>query len=447
MVYREIGKASLRTFNRLPSSLNSTPVAASYNNNNNGKKNSNAIGAQIHQSQLPRQSSSIVRSTINFRRLRPQGSALQSITGRTRSDSLQRNASSHLSSSSAASSTITSYGIPPKRSHIAGPGLPEYDKVADEDRAERPDAARRRWVRSPGDAPERISFAKFLHTDLLAASTPPKIEESVRRSVDSFLSVPFAFENFVIFGIFTSVDMFLYTITFLPLRCLLPIIRIAIWICAMLLVAFWWIVCTLARHLLHLMIISSTLKSHTTVANTSTSCEWLWKWANNLWPRIHRSHIYDLLRLGLLLGAYCGLQVLNMSRIYHLIRSQDFIKLYVIMSMVEIFDRLLSSFGQDVLDSLYWTVRTNPYLLRSQPLIAFVYVWLHASLFFVNVATMNVAINSSNHALLTLLISNNFAEIKTSVFKKFDRNNLFMVASSDITERFKLCVFVSNDAF
>jgi len=52
-----------------------------------------------------------------------------------------------------------------------------------------------------------------------------------------------------------------------------------------------------------------------------------------------------------------GLQFLDMSRIYHHIRGQEMIKLYVIISMVEIFDRLLSSFGQDVLDSLYWTVR------------------------------------------------------------------------------------------
>ena len=120
------------------------------------------------------------------------------------------------------------------------------------------------------------------------------------------------------------------------------------------------------------------------------------------------------------------------------------IKLYVILSMVEIFDRLLSSFGQDVLDTLYWTVRTNPRagrLVYEIPM-ALIYINLHACLFFVNVATINVAINSADQALMTLLISNNFAEIKTSVFKKFDANNLFQVASSDVTERFKLCVFM-----
>ena len=39
--------------------------------------------------------------------------------------------------------------------------------------------------------------------------------------------------------------------------------------------------------------------------------------------------------------------------------------------------------------------------------------------------TLNVAINSSNKALLTIMMSNNFVELKGSVFKKFDKNNLF----------------------
>lgn len=80
---------------------------------------------------------------------------------------------------------------------------------------------------------------------------------------------------------------------------------------------------------------------------------------HRLRPQFHRSHGYDLLRVVLFGGALLGLQLLDMSRVYHYIRGQAMIKLYVIISMVEIFDRLISSFGQDVLDSLYWTVRTE----------------------------------------------------------------------------------------
>ena len=46
--------------------------------------------------------------------------------------------------------------------------------------------------------------------------------------------------------------------------------------------------------------------------------------------------------------------------------------------------------------------------------------------------TLNVAINASNKALLTIMMSNNFVELKGSVFKKFDRSNLFQVSLLNI---------------
>jgi hypothetical protein len=43
------------------------------------------------------------------------------------------------------------------------------------------------------------------------------------------------------------------------------------------------------------------------------------------------------------------------------------------------------------------------------------------------VLAMNVAINSFDNSLLTLLVSNQFVEIKGSVFKKFEKDNLFQI--------------------
>ena len=60
-------------------------------------------------------------------------------------------------------------------------------------------------------------------------------------------------------------------------------------------------------------------------------------------------------------------------------------------------------------------------------LLAIGYVFLHALLVLLQATTLNVAINSSNKALLTIMMSNNFVELKGSVFKKFDKNNLFQV--------------------
>ncbi|KAJ1974196.1 hypothetical protein H4R34_004807 [Dimargaris verticillata] len=54
--------------------------------------------------------------------------------------------------------------------------------------------------------------------------------------------------------------------------------------------------------------------------------------------------------------------------------------------------------------------------------------------------TLNVTINSYDYSLLTLLLSNQFAEIKSNVFKRFEKENLFQICCSDIVERFQIGV-------
>ena len=65
-------------------------------------------------------------------------------------------------------------------------------------------------------------------------------------------------------------------------------------------------------------------------------------------------------------------------------------------------------------------------------LLAVAYVFLHSMLVLLQATTLNVAINASNKALLTIMMSNNFVELKGSVFKKFDRSNLFQVPSTQL---------------
>ena len=51
----------------------------------------------------------------------------------------------------------------------------------------------------------------------------------------------------------------------------------------------------------------------------------------------------------------------------------------------------------------------------------------HALVLIYQLTALNVAINSYDHSLLTLLVSNQFVEIKGSVFKKFEKDNLFQI--------------------
>ena len=148
---------------------------------------------------------------------------------------------------------------------------------------------------------------------------------------------------------------------------------------------------------------------------------------------LHPAEIIDLLKF-FIIGSCCyAMSYVDTSMLYHMIKSQSVIKLYLMYNMIEVADRLFLAFGQDTIDALFWTA-TEPRGKKREHLgviphvlLAVGYVFLHSMLFLLQATTLNVAINASNKALLTIMMSNNFVEIKGSVFKKFDKNNFFQV--------------------
>ncbi|XP_066955915.1 protein TAPT1 homolog isoform X2 [Macrobrachium rosenbergii] len=139
---------------------------------------------------------------------------------------------------------------------------------------------------------------------------------------------------------------------------------------------------------------------------------------------------------------------IDTSVCYHIIKTQSTIKLYLFFNMLEIADRLMSAFGQDTLDALFWTA-TEPRGRKREHfgvlfhlIVATLYVAIHSTIVLLQALTLNVAINSDNKGLLTIVISNNFVELKGAVFKKFDRNNLLQISCSDVRERFHNCVLL-----
>ena len=157
-------------------------------------------------------------------------------------------------------------------------------------------------------------------------------------------------------------------------------------------------------------------------------------------------HKADLLR-GLLILLSCKiLMYFDASRMYHGIRGQAAIKLYVIYNVLEVCDRLFSALGQDVLECLFSRESLErkadgrSKILRPFYLfvLALIYNLVHSTALFYQVITLNVAVNSYSNALLTLLMSNQFVEIKSTVFKKFEKENLFQLTCADVVERFQL---------
>ncbi|XP_029915931.1 transmembrane anterior posterior transformation protein 1 homolog [Myripristis murdjan] len=217
-----------------------------------------------------------------------------------------------------------------------------------------------------------------------------------RERVYTCLRIPKELEKLMTFGFFLCLDAFLYVFTLLPLRVLLALLRLLTLPC-----------CGLSGSRL-----------------------------------LQPAQVCDVLKGFIMVLCYSMMSYVDYSMMYHLIRGQSVIKLYIIYNMLEVADRLFSSFGQDILDALYWTATEPKEKKRAHIgviphfLMAVLYVFLHAILIMVQATTLNVAFNSHNKSLLTIMMSNNFVEIKGSVFKKFEKNNLFQMSNSDIKERF-----------
>ena len=255
-------------------------------------------------------------------------------------------------------------------------------------------------------------LAQFIGADLAWSSgLRPEGLDIDRRRVSNFMRVPLQLEKLQIFGCFVCLDTMLFVFTLLPLRFFMALATI-LGACA------------------------------TRIVPGRLLCGY----GRARRVRAHRVHLYDVLRATLIVTTCIALQRVHMSRIYHYIRTQSVIKLYLLFGMLDIFDRLFTALGQDVLQTLYYSTRYEPrHTLQGLMhfLYAQVYVLLHSTLKFVQLVTLTVAINSTSNAVLTLLISSNFTEMKSLVFKRFDESNVFQISCADIVERFVLYVFLA----
>ena len=163
------------------------------------------------------------------------------------------------------------------------------------------------------------------------------------------------------------------------------------------------------------------------------------------------THKADILNFLLILVSCAVLSRFDASRMYHTIRGQAAIKLYVIYNVLEVCDRLFSAIGQDVLECLFSKEclerKANGRSKVWRPLwlfsLALFYNVIHSMALFYQVITLNVAVNSYSNSLMTLLMSNQFVEIKSTVFKRFEKDNLFQITCADVVERFQLWLMLT----
>ncbi|CCE39872.1 uncharacterized protein CPAR2_602910 [Candida parapsilosis] len=135
---------------------------------------------------------------------------------------------------------------------------------------------------------------------------------------------------------------------------------------------------------------------------------------------------------------------LDISKMYHDVRGQADIKLYVMFGVLEVAEKLCSSIGQDIINILFHISPLDQMgRFITFYLISVFYLSFHAYILIYQCVSLNVAANSYSNALLTLLLSNQFAELKSSVFKKLDREGLFQITMADLSERFQLSLMLA----
>ncbi|XP_037812566.1 protein TAPT1 homolog [Lucilia sericata] len=257
------------------------------------------------------------------------------------------------------------------------------------------------------EAPSFMDFFKLEMTRGYLLEHDEERYTARRKKIYSFMRIPRDLERFMVYGIMQCADSFLYIHTFLPVR-----FALAVW---------------------------------GMLTRPIASCLGLRRRTQRL---LTPAEICDLLKGTIWIAVTLLMLSVDTNRVYHIIKSQSIIKLYLFYNMLEVGDRLLSAFGQDTIDALFWTA-TEPknskrehFGLITHIIFTLIYVVLHSFLIMFQATTLNVAVNSNNKGLLTIMISNNFVELKGSVFKKFDKNNLFQLTCSDVRERFHLSVLL-----
>lgn len=246
--------------------------------------------------------------------------------------------------------------------------------------------------------PHSLSLWGYLMLELASQKTDAFHEEKTEQLLN-FARVPVYLERVIIFGTLTCLDAFLHFFTILPLR-------------------FVYAIYMLFRNM-----------------------------AKGVKDRLPTSRKGDIIKGLIFMLTLSLLLQLDTSKIYHNIRGQSAIKLYVMFNVLEIADKLFSALGQDILECLFSHETLNRNFRQAfssyyRPVIfailGIIYVYFHSLVILYQIITLNVAVNSYSNALLTLLLSNQFSEIKSAVFKKFERENLFQLTCADITERFQL---------
>ncbi|ELP89137.1 hypothetical protein EIN_484790 [Entamoeba invadens IP1] len=216
-------------------------------------------------------------------------------------------------------------------------------------------------------------------------------DNTIPDSVKSFVTTPFYLELTIFVGLLISIDTFTSFLLFTPTR----------------------IVC------------------------------YIWRVLFTKGEIVHYKRVYDCIMYTVTLMCVGIVSLIDIGKVYHYIRAESVLKLYALYNALEMFNRLLSAFTLDVHNSLLLSVQQKKVCdVFIFSLMTFGLTLTHTLTLFFHIMALNVSINSSGYALLTLLVSNNIVEIKSPVWKRMFPENVFQIVCADIVEIFEIFTFI-----
>jgi Eukaryotic membrane protein family len=269
-----------------------------------------------------------------------------------------------------------------------------------------------------------------------------------------FLFVPITLERVIMSGLFICLDSFLFVLTALPVRALIAIYSFAI----AALVAVYrrlsdaWDRKRRAR---------KEVKRRRPMANDRAEAMRRLKRLRKMRgiEKVHGVEKIDVLRAALILMSYAVIRDLDVTVLTAFIRRGLF-KLRMMVTLVEVVDRLLISFGSNILGVCFWHVyylgsggdsndndgerlpKTTMLRMALLTAGAVFYLSLHATFLLLHLSLIEVSVDSGSNALISLLILIQFAEMKSGVLKSLTLVKLRGILFADVVERFQMLVFV-----
>jgi hypothetical protein len=282
------------------------------------------------------------------------------------------------------------------------------------------------------------------------------------RVYNTLIYVPMQYERMLLFGLLLCLDSFLSLLTFMPLR---AVYILYLYVCKLYKKESVGILSLLKQASAKIQRPPRTKtkgKNKSSKNNSNLKKKEEKEEDKEAFRQTLPDYLCDILWLALIVLCCCVLLQMKTSEAFHYIHAQEVIKLYVVLTMLEIFDKIVGSLSFDCLETLASSCsmllggrsarggqeypggskgdRADVVRVTIDFFVSLLVMCIHCFIIMLEAITFNVVLNSAHSSLLALLVSNNFAELKGTVFKNMNVTRLWTLSMQDIVEHFHISI-------